>query len=397
MRPFNTLSFTGRPVAWRLARPLRPLALPTLAALLSACAGDSAVQPVETARLPPSSAPLKAASWQALPGWQEDNLLTAWSAFQTGCEQLAGKPDWAAVCHDARHVDPLDSRAIRNYFEHRFTPWMVVNEDGTTVGTITGYYEPVLDGSRRRHGPYQTPLYRHLGDSALMASSRAELIRSGVLRGHELVWVDDPVEAAFLQIQGSGRIRLAEGGIMRVGFAGATDQPFQSFARWLIDHGEITPARATLPGIKAWAQANPGRVQRMLNVNPRFVFFRELEAEHSDSDGPIGAQGVPLTAKRSIAVDPARVPLGAPVFLSTTAPLSSQRMQRLMLAQDTGSAIKGAVRADFFWGHGEQAGINASRMKQPGQMWVLLPDSNQRAAAEGRKPPARSYAEDMHR
>lgn len=367
-RPFH--SAEGR-------RALRRLTLPALAALLSACAGQSGFQPVETADLPASSAPLQAASWQALPGWQEDNLLTAWSAFQTSCEKLAGKPDWAAVCHDARHVDPLDSSAIREYFENRFRPWMVVNEDGSTVGTITGYYEPVLNGSRKRHGPYQTPLYRHLGDSALMASSRAELIRTGVLRGHELVWVDDPVEAAFLQIQGSGRIRLAEGGVMRVGFAGANDQPFQSFARWLLDRGEITSAQATLPGIKAWAQANPSRVQEMLNVNPRFVFFRELDAGHGESDGPIGAQGVPLTAERSIAIDPARVPLGAPVFLSTTEPLSSQRMQRLMLAQDTGSAIKGAVRADFFWGHGEHAGTNASRMKQPGQMWVLLPDSAQ--------------------
>ncbi len=313
-------------------------------------------------------------SWQHLPGWHDDNLLSAWSAFQTSCEKLARQPDWASVCNDARHVDPLDSRAIRRYFEQRFTPFTLINSDGSTVGTITVYYEPVLRGSRTRQGPYQVPLYRNLGNSSLMAASRSQLIKSGVLRGRELVWVDDPVEAAFLQIQGSGRIKLVEGGEMRVGFAGATDQPFQSFARWLLDHGEITPAQATLPGIKAWANANPGRVQEMLNVNPRFVFFRELDSGHKSNDGPIGAQGVPLTPERSIAIDPKQIPLGAPVFLSTTRPLSNQRMQRLMLAQDTGSAIKGTVRADFFWGHGDEASLNAGRMKQPGQMWVFLPN-----------------------
>ncbi|WP_243409250.1 murein transglycosylase A [Kushneria phyllosphaerae] len=343
--------------------------------VLAACStGQTGFQPAKTPQYTDSSTPMHSTSWQQLPGWQDDNLLSAWSAFQTSCEKLSRKPDWASVCNDARHVDPLDSRAIRRYFEQHFTPFSLSNSDGSTVGTITGYYEPVLRGSRTRHGPYQVPLYRNMGSSSLMAASRSQLIKSGVLHGRELVWVDDPVEAAFLQIQGSGRIKLAEGGEMRVGFAGATDQPFQSFARWLLDHGEITPAQATLPGIKAWANANPGRVQEMLNVNPRFVFFRELDSTHKDSDGPIGAQGVPLTPERSIAIDPKQIPLGAPVFLSTTRPLSNQRMQRLMLAQDTGSAIKGTVRADFFWGHGDEASLNAGRMKQPGQMWVFLPN-----------------------
>ncbi len=176
----------------------------------------------------------------------------------------------------------------------------------------------------------------------------------------------------FLQIQGSGRIRMADGSIMRVGFGGTNDQPFRSFGKWLLDRGEITPAQATMQGIKAWARANPGRVDEMLNINPRFVFFRELPASN---DGPVGALGVPLTAERSIAVDPATIPLGVPVFLSTTRPLSTEPIQRLMFAQDTGSAIKGGVRADFFWGAGDAAGETAGRMKQGGRMWVLMPRS----------------------
>ncbi|MFC0269444.1 murein transglycosylase A [Kushneria aurantia] len=354
-------------------RTLRLLVATLLVALLYGCASERGFQPTPVAPGDSGQSPLRATSWQALPGWQADNLLSAWSAFLISCRTLAQKPDWATACNDARHVDPLDSHAIRRYFEHHFTPWRLANRDGTTVGTITGYYEPVLNGSRYRHGRYQTALYRNPDDSSLLASSRAELIRSGVLRGSELVWVDDPVEAAFLQIQGSGRIRLEEGGVMRVAFAGATRHPFQSFARELLDNGEITPAQATLAGIKAWAQRHPQRVQQMLNVNPRFVFFRELDDRHGDSDGPVGAQGVPLTAQRSIAVDPNEIPLGAPVFLSTTQPLSNRHLQRLMMAQDTGNAIRGRVRADYFWGHGDEAGANAARMKQPGQMWVLLP------------------------
>jgi membrane-bound lytic murein transglycosylase A len=160
--------------------------------------------------------------------------------------------------------------------------------------------------------------------------------------------------------------------MMRVGFGGTNDQPFRSFGKWLLDRGEITPAQATMQGIKAWARANPGRVDEMLNVNPRFVFFRELPPSN---DGPVGALGVPLTAERSIAVDPATIPLGVPVFLSTTRPLSVEPIQRLMFAQDTGSAIKGGVRADFFWGAGDAAGETAGRMKQGGRMWVLMPRS----------------------
>lgn len=267
--------------------------------------------------------------------------------------------------------DAGDPVAVKQFFEAHFVPHRVVNSDGTDTGLVTGYYEPVLRGSRTRGGPYQFPL--HALPAQLRSKAmppRAELLRNPLMRSSELVYVDDPVEAAFLQIQGSGRIQLAEGGVMRIGYGGTNDQPFRSFGRWLLDRGEITPAQATMQGIKAWARSNPARVDEMLNMNPRYVFFRELPPSN---EGPIGALGVPLTAERSIAVDPKAIPLGAPVFLSTTRPLSNEPIQRLMFAQDTGTAIRGAVRADFFWGPGDAAGELAGRMKQRGQMWVLKP------------------------
>lgn len=316
---------------------------------------------------------LQAASWGEIGGWGQDDMRAAWPALQASCQALKKRAEWNRVCALGLMVDAGDLGAMRAYFESNFQPFRVVNGDGTDSGLITGYYEPILHGARTRQGQYQVPLYRkppQWGNRALPA--RGELLQNPALRGQELVWVDDPVEAAFLQIQGSGRIRLQDGSVMRVGFGGTNDQPFRSFGKWLLDRGEITPAQATMQGIKAWARANPGRVDEMLNVNPRFVFFRELPP---NNDGPVGALGVPLTAERSIAVDPATIPLGVPVFLSTTRPLSSEPIQRLMFAQDTGSAIQGGVRADFFWGAGDAAGETAGRMKQGGRMWVLMPRS----------------------
>ena len=325
---------------------------------------------------PPTSSSagrLQPASWAEIGGWSQDDVRAAWPALQASCQALKKKPEWNRVCAVGLMVDAGDLVAMRTYFESNFQPYRVMNVDGTDNGLITGYYEPILHGSRTRQGPYQVPLYRRpaqLGRGPLPA--RAELLQNPALRGNEIAYVDDAVEAAFLQIQGSGRIRLADGTMMRVGFGGTNDQPFRSFGKWLLDRGEITPAQATMQGIKAWARANPGRVDEMLGVNPRFVFFRELPPTN---DGPVGALGVPLTAERSIAVDPATIPLGVPVFLSTTRPLSTEPIQRLMFAQDTGSAIKGGVRADFFWGAGDAAGETAGRMKQGGRMWVLMPRS----------------------
>ena len=296
------------------------------------------------------------------------------------------------------NVDVTDDNATRKFFENYFVPYRVANPDGSLSGTVTGYYEPLLQGARKRGGKYQTPLHgvpddiltielasvfpelkgqrvrgRLVGNKVVAYPSRAELNKSNALAGKEILWVDDAIDAFFLQVQGSGRVQLDDGReIVRLAYADQNGQPYKSIGRYLIDKGELTLDQASAQGIKAWVRANPKRQQELLNANPSYVFFRE-EKVTDPNVGPKGALGVPLTPQRSIAVDPQYIPLGAPVFLSTTQPNSNVPLQRLVLAQDTGSAIKNAVRADYFWGFGAQAGEQAGRMKQRGAMWVLLP------------------------
>jgi len=316
-----------------------------------------------------------------LPGWQEDDLTQAWPAWLKSCDALRKRNsdiNWRQACAQAGNVSTRDGRAIRQYFEGNFQVYEVSNSaTGKDSGLITGYYEPVMNGSRTRTATYSVPLYglpsAWKTSKPNPAPPRAELMSSGVLRGSEIAWVQDPVAAAFMQIQGSGKIRLEDGRVLRLGYAGTNDQPFRSFAQWLLDRKEITRSEATMQGISAWAKRNPGRVEEMLNANPRFVFFKELPGNVSADLGPNGALGVPLTAERSIAIDLKAMPLGAPVFLSTTKPLSSQTLQKLVMAQDTGKAIVGGVRADYYWGSGDSAGELAGRMKQDGKMWLLLP------------------------
>jgi len=198
------------------------------------------------------------------------------------------------------------------------------------------------------------------------------------LDGKALVWVEDPVDAFFLQIQGSGRVKLDDGGVVRVGYADQNGQPYRSVARVLIDRGELTPERASMQAIREWGRRHPAELSAVLDENPSYVFFREVAAPAPGSleaaiDGPIGTLGVPLAAGRTLAVDPRSIPLGAPVFLATTYPLSPRPLARLTLAQDTGGAIRGALRADFFWGFGDDAGREAGRMRQDGRMWILWP------------------------
>ena len=363
-----------------------------VAAFLAACGGGGAVRPAAPTGAAPipgqiAATRLTPVGWQQLPGWQDDSLIGATAALRQNCVRLARQPNWQRACGAVAQIDDLDVTAARSFFETYFTPFQFSNSDGTLDGLVTGYYEPLLRGSRTRHGVYQTALYRwpsaYRPGTAL--PPRAQLERTGALSGNELVWVDDPIEAFFLQVQGSGRIVMEDGSVMRVGFGGTNNQPYKSIGRWLLDQGEITPAQATMQGIKAWARVNPSRVDALLDTNPRFVFFREMVASEpvsvgatgsaSGADGPIGALGVPLTPERSIAVDPSSIPLGTPVFLQTTRPLTNAPMNRLVFAQDTGSAIKGGVRADYFWGLGDEAGDLAGKMKQTGRMWLLLPNS----------------------
>jgi membrane-bound lytic murein transglycosylase A len=327
-----------------------------------------------------SIASFSAVSWQALPGWQEDDLVQAWPAWLKSCDALrkrSGEVNWRQVCAQTANVSSRDPQSIRRYFESNFQAYEIRNSSGSETGLITGYYEPLMEGSQTRTSTYNVPLYAY--PNAWKKSrpnpgpTRAELMSSGVLQGSEIAWVQDPVAAASMQIQGSGKIRLQDGRILRLGFAGTNEQPFKSSAQWLLDRKEITRSEATMQGISQWAKRNPDRVNEMLNANPRFVFFKELPSSADENLGPIGALGVPLTAERSIAVDLQAMPLGAPVFLSTTKPLSNQSLQKLVMAQDTGKAIVGGVRADYYWGSGESAGEIAGRMKQNGKMWLLLP------------------------
>lgn len=360
------------------------------AALLAAC--GSTPPPGQYAANPPTSAPimpgqvvaaerLMPVAWQQVLGWDDDTLIGATIALRQNCRRLTRTANWRRACEAAERIDDLDITGVRSFFETYFTPYQFINTDGTLDGLVTGYYEPLLHGSRVRRGPYQSALYRWPAGyrAGSTMPERVQLERSGVLNGNELVWVDDPIEAFFLQVQGSGRVILDDDSVIRVGCSGTNNQPYRSIGKWLLERGELSVGQATMQGIKAWAHANPSRVDALLDTNPRFVFFREMLSNESvpngGADGPIGALGVPLTAERSIAVDPSLIPLGTPVFLQTTRPLTNTPMNRLVFAQDTGSAIKGGVRADYFWGLGDDAGKLAGHMKQIGRMWLLLPNS----------------------
>lgn len=363
------------------------------------CAGPGPAAPAA-----PSTRPLRAVSWADIPGWRLDDPASAWPALRTSCSTLARQPAWQATCDAAERIGDKPTEAIvRQFFESRFTPWQLVNPDSSTEGLVTGYYEPLIQGSRQRNTRSRWPIHgvpadmltvelgdvhpelKHLrlrgrivGNKVVPYWSRQQIDdRGGQLPAPVLLWADDPIDLFFLQVQGSGRVRLPDGSMVRVGYADQNGHPYQSIGRWLVAQGELTLDRASMDGIKRWAQDNPQRLKELLHANPSYVFFRELP---SSNEGPIGALGVPLTEGRSIAVDPRFVPLGAPVFLSTSFPNSSRPLNRLVLAQDTGGAIKGTVRADFFWGFGAEAGREAGRMRQQGQMWAILPN--------GMTPPA---------
>jgi membrane-bound lytic murein transglycosylase A len=346
---------------------------------------------------PPAGAVLRQAAWTDLPGWREDNPALAWDAFLASCDALQNQEVWRDVCTVGLQINKPDRDTARRFFESYFTPYQLANPDGGDEGLVTGYYEPLLHGSRKPSARYRYPLYgvpddllvidvaglypelkgmrlrgRLEGRHVVPYYDRAEIENgTAAVRGKEIAWVDDAIDLFFLQIQGSGRIDLDSGETLRVGYADQNGYPYRSIGRWLVERGELPLEKASMQGIKAWARQNPDKLGELLNHNASYVFFRELPA---GLPGPLGALGVPLTAQRSVAVDPRSVPLGAPVFLATTWPNSNRPLNRLMLAQDTGGAIRGAVRADFFWGFGTEAAREAGRMKQPLRMWVLLPN-----------------------
>ncbi len=364
------------------------------------------VKPAPPAPTPPPEKPQPAApalrptTWDAIPGWRDENPRSAWQAFLRSCGALKQRPAWHDICTVAATLGDPDGDTLTQFFELNFTPYQSANEDGTESGLITGYYEPLLHGSRNSSSRYHYPLYgvpddllvidlaslypslknmrlrgRLEGRHVVPYFDRAQIEQgAAATAGKEIVWVDDPVELFFLQIQGSGRVQLDTGETVMVGYADQNGYPYRSIGKLLVDRGDLPLEQASMQGIKAWARNHPDKLADVLNYNASYVFFREMPA---GLPGPIGALGIPLTPQRSLAVDPRFVPLGAPVFIVTTAPNSKQPLNRLMVAQDTGGAIRGAVRADFFWGFGQEAEREAGRMRQPLRMWVLLPNGFQ--------------------
>ncbi|MEO5374632.1 MAG: murein transglycosylase A [Alphaproteobacteria bacterium] len=380
-----------------------------LAALLL-CALAAACAPVPKLPTPAPAAErvtLTPVGYDALAGWAEDTVADALPVLLRSCGLLARLPDhqtvghqgsagtvadWRAACRAGERVAPGNHEAVRRFFESWFTPHLVADGDDP-VGTFTGYYEAELKGSLRRSGPYQTPLLGKPADLVTvdLGQFRDEWrqetivgrldggrlrpypdrahIESGKLGAvaQPILWASDPVDAFMLHIQGSGRVLLDDGGAVRVAYAANNGHKFIGIAKLMIERGLIRPDQASMQAIRVWLRGHPEEARALMAENPRYIFFRL-----HDGDGPVGAQGVTLAAGRSLAVDPRHVPLGAPLWLDTTEP-AGRPLRRLMVAQDTGGAITGPVRGDFFWGYGEEALEKAGRMKSRGRYFLLLP------------------------
>lgn len=304
--------------------------------------------------------------FEQLDGWASDDHAAALSVFLQTCPDM-DDPDWRSLCALAQQQPPESARA---FFELFFRPVLI--SDGSPA-LFTGYFEPELEGSRFPTDRFRYPLYRMPPEARVRSPwlSRREILTGDVMknRGLEIAWVDDPVELFFLQIQGSGRIHLQNGGSLRVGYGGANGHPYRSIGVELVRRGIYAAHQVSAQVIRNWVRRNPQAGEELLYHNPSYVFFREV-SHVGDHLGPLGAMNRPITPLRSVAVDPAFVPLGAPVWLEKN---GEARIRRLMIAQDTGSAIKGAQRADIFFGTGDGAGQLAGRMRDPGRMLVLLP------------------------
>lgn len=372
-----------------------------------------------------------------LPDWSNQSLQKSLEAFKISCQSLVQESPWYLTCTEAQTISS-DATAQRQFFEKNFTAWQLI-QDGKDTGLITGYYEPILKGSRTQIKSSQVPIYavpsdlqiiktdqwdttqtrqtvialtktngewtpvdsssiasqtvispvyyldtsafdlsrknrplkaRIHGNQLLPYLTRAQIDQGMLDPSAIIAWADDPVELFFLEIQGSGQLQLTNGSLMRLGYADQNGHPYRAIGKWLADQGHIRLADVSAPSIKQWLIDHPKMRQQVLNQNPSYVFFKELNHE----GGPIGAQGVPLTDQTSIAVDPRYIAYGTPTYLSTTWPESSESFNQLMVAQDTGGAIRGAVRADIYWGSGNKAGLLSGHTKQSGRMWLLLPN-----------------------
>ena len=316
-------------------------------------------------------------AWNTVPGFAIDPVGEAWTAWMRSCAKPG--PVYAGVCSDARRMANASDADKRAWMMQRLQPYRVESHQGSAQGLLTGYYEPVMRASRSPSSSFRVPLYAVPASGAPRSPwfTRQQIDSSPAaqseLRGREIVYMADPIDAMILHVQGSGRMQVRERDgserAVRLAFAGTNQQPFRSPSAWVVSQGG---RGGSWDAIRQWAAQNPGRVNEMLWSNPRYVFFREEAISGADTNaGPRGAQGVPLTPGRSIAVDRESIPYGTPLWLSTTGPAAN--LNRMVVAQDTGTAIKGAVRADYFAGWSQEAADLAHRMKQPLNLWVLWP------------------------
>lgn len=404
------------PVSPRNKSGLRALAASLLLGVLAACSAD---QPPET----PDGGTLllERAGFSDLPGWSQDDVAAAVPAMRKSCSRMLRSDDstplnpgprfgtvgdWRAACNAMERLQPGDTAAARAVFEEQFTVWQA-SDAAPKDDLFTGYYEPELRGARRPDTTYDVPLYPRPGDLVLVDlgdfrdsmkgeriagrlegfrlkpyDSRAE-IDAGSLDGkvQPIVWLADPIDAFFLHIQGSGLIRLPDGSRTRVGYDGHNGHIYFPIGRHLISEGHVPKEEMSMQAIRTWLDAHPGQMQSVMNLNPSYIFFRELTG-----DGPIGAQGVALTAERSLAVDRTKHAMGVPIWVDIDYGCG---LRRLMIAQDTGGAIRGPIRGDFFWGSGDAAGDRAGAMAASGRMWLLLPVGvNPNAVPAADTPPA---------
>ncbi len=336
-------------------------------------------------------------SWNDLDGWAADRHAQAWPALLHSCSRLDKRDPWTSICSRARALHEPSDLAARQFFETYFVPHRVIGTRGRRDGLITGYYEPLLHGSRSPDERHRFPIYgkppdlleirldgvypelkdkrlrgRLTGNRVVPYFSRAEVDGGrSPLAGHEILWVDDPIALFFLHIQGSGLVQMPDGEIVAVGYADQNGHPYRSIGSQLIEMGELERDAVTMFSIRDWLRSNPERATEILNSNPSYVFFTVRD---NAGAGPVGSLNVPLTAERSAAIDPRVIPLGTPLWLDTTMPGTAGRpLRRLVIAQDTGGAIKGSVRADLFWGRGPDAETMAGLMKQRGRIYVLTP------------------------
>jgi len=411
-----------RPASMR--RWLRRAAVVAIAFLPAACALPKAGAPASTA-----TSNLAPVAFSALPGWSADRPTQALRAFLGSCLRIALLPpdqalggsglaatlggkagQWQDACAAARAVPPADEAAARQFFETRLQPYRL-SEAGRSQALFTGYFEPTFRGSRTRGGVYQTPILTRPADlvTADLGAFSAKFggrhvtgrMRNGHLvpyydrfqiehgalahKGLTLLWMASPIDAYFLQIEGAGRIRLPNGGLVRVGYAGQNGRPYVPIGRLMIKRKLLAPNQISMQSIRAYLLAHPRRGRQLMDQNPSYVFFKEIVGLSADQ-GPLGALGVPLMPRRSVAIDRAFIPLGAPVFVATTDPATHAPLQRMMVAQDIGSGVKGPLRADIFFGWGANAEAAAGAMDAPGTLYVLLPRPAATASAATSAP-----------